>query len=98
MLLEKRLQDLEVAPDRPGVDNSAKQLAVKLEVLDADFKSLHLQLVDLLDEEWCVSRTPWISTMTMSQLSQSACNSSSSNPVALQSPLTVARRTQSQNY
>ena len=49
--LVKRLEDLETAPDRPDVSSSAKQLAVKLEVLDTDYKALHLQLIDLIDEE-----------------------------------------------
>ena len=49
--LVKRLEDLETAPDRPDVSSSAKQLAVKLEVLDTEYKALHLQLIDLIDEE-----------------------------------------------
>lgn len=48
--LEKRLNGLEIAPGGPGVSVGAKQLADKLEVLDADFRGLHLQLVDLPDE------------------------------------------------
>ena len=49
--LVKRLEDFETAPDRPDVSSSAKQLAVKLEVLDTEYKALHLQLIDLIDEE-----------------------------------------------
>ena len=48
--LEKCLRELETEPANPGVGESAKQLAAKLVTLDADFKSLHLQLVDLLNE------------------------------------------------
>ena len=49
--LEKRLGDLEATPDGVGVGGNAQQLTGKLEGLDVEFKSLHLQLVDLIDED-----------------------------------------------
>lgn len=49
--LEKRLKDLETTPDKFGVGDSAKQLVTKLEGLDTDFRALHFQLIDLMEED-----------------------------------------------
>ena len=48
--LGNRLKDLEASSDTVRSSEHAKQLAIKLEALDVDFKALHLQLVDLLEE------------------------------------------------
>jgi hypothetical protein len=49
--LGTRLQELESTSDQPNTPSHATQLATKLEVLDADFKSSHLQIVDLIEDE-----------------------------------------------
>ena len=49
--LGNRLRDLEAAPDAPGVVDRARQLVTKLDALDADFKSLYFQTVDLIDDK-----------------------------------------------
>ena len=51
--LGNRLRDLEGAPNEPGVSDSStcRPLAAKLDILDVEFKTLHLQIVDLIDEE-----------------------------------------------
>ena len=46
-----RLNDLEDTKDHPDTPACAQLLIVKLESLDVDFKNLHLQIVDLLDDE-----------------------------------------------
>ena len=48
--LGNRLRDLEESPKEQGVSDRARQLAAKLDTLDADFKTLHFQIVDLIDE------------------------------------------------
>ena len=47
--LGNRLKDMEAAPDAAGVGDRAKQLTSQLEALDKDFKSLHFDVVDLID-------------------------------------------------
>lgn len=54
--LGNRLKDLEATPGATGVGDHAKQLATKLKSLDADFKVIHLQIVDLIEEEEALSR------------------------------------------
>ena len=49
--LDKRLKDLEATPDQPGVYDRTKQLVAKLEGLEHDFKTSHLQLINLIDDE-----------------------------------------------
>ena len=49
--MDKHLKDLEATPDQPGVNDRAKQLAAKLESLEHDFKTSHLRLIDLIDDE-----------------------------------------------
>ena len=46
-----RLKDLEDTKDHPDTPAHAQLLVAKLESLDVDFKNLHLQIVDLLDDE-----------------------------------------------
>ena len=46
-----RLKDLEDTKDHPDTPARAQLLVAKLESLDVDFKNLHLQIVDLLDDE-----------------------------------------------
>ena len=48
--LEVRLTTLEGATDRPTTMGAAKQLLSKLETLDAEYKTHHLAIVDLTDE------------------------------------------------
>ena len=48
--LEVRLTTLEGATDRPTTLGAAKQLLSKLETLDAEYKTHHLAIVDLTDE------------------------------------------------
>ena len=45
------LKDLEDTKDHPDTPAHAQLLIAKLESLDVDFKNLHLQIVDLLDDE-----------------------------------------------
>ena len=49
--LANRLRDLEATPTGPGVGDSARQSATKLETLDKEFKSLHFEIVDLIDDK-----------------------------------------------
>ena len=48
--LGNRLRELESDPDEAGVSDRAKQLLVNLDEADSDFKSLHYQVLDLIDE------------------------------------------------
>ena len=48
--LGNRLRELESDPEAAGVSDRAKQLLVKLDEADSDFKSLHYQVLDLIDE------------------------------------------------
>ena len=49
--LESRVQELERLSDQPSTVDYAKHLAEKLETLDAEFKSHHLQLIDMIGED-----------------------------------------------
>lgn len=49
--LGKRLRELEATPTGPEVGDGARQSATKLETLDKDYKSLHFDVVDLIDDE-----------------------------------------------
>ena len=49
--IESRLTDLEGDPDRPNVRDSARQMLAKLKEHDADFKTIHLTLIDLTDDD-----------------------------------------------
>ena len=48
--LVNTLKTLEASPDAPGVVDQAKQSITKLEGLDKDFRSIHYEIVDLLEE------------------------------------------------
>ena len=44
------LRELESDPEAAGVSDHAKQLLLKLDEADSNFKSLHFQVLDLIDE------------------------------------------------
>ena len=45
------MKTLESAIDQPTTHDSARQLSAKLKEYDAEFKTAHLSLVDLIDDE-----------------------------------------------
>ncbi len=49
--LAQRLKDLEARPGEPNVETMAQQMLKNIEVLNSDFKTQHLALIDLLDNE-----------------------------------------------
>lgn len=49
--LGTRLRELKKTPNQPGVSDHSKQLATRLKLLDADFKTVHLQIVHVIEEE-----------------------------------------------
>ena len=49
--LGNRLKELEDSPGLPDAADHAQQLASKLEALESEFRTHHLQLVDLIDDE-----------------------------------------------
>ena len=48
--LSNRLKDLESDPEAAGASDRAKQLLLKLDDADSDFKTLHFQVLDVIDE------------------------------------------------
>ena len=48
--LSNRLKDLEADPEVPGASDRAKHLLSKLNEADSDFKTLHYQVLDVIDE------------------------------------------------
>jgi uncharacterized coiled-coil DUF342 family protein len=48
--LATRLRELEETTDQPRTADHASQLLAKLESLDGEFKSIHLEIIDLIDE------------------------------------------------
>ena len=58
-LTRHRSERLEETPNQPGVSDCSRQLATctRLETFDGDFKTVHLQIVDLTDEETTVLET-----------------------------------------
>ncbi len=46
-----RLTELEGTVDQPRTADHAKQLLNKLQSIESDFKKLHFELIDLIDEE-----------------------------------------------
>ena len=48
--LGNRLRELKSDPEVAGISNHAKELLVMLDEADSDFKSLHYQVLDLIDE------------------------------------------------
>ena len=51
-----RLQDLEAKRDQPDTPAAAQQLCSKLRAIDAEFKTIHFQIVDLLDKDEDLNR------------------------------------------
>ena len=47
--LATRLRELEETPDHPRTADHATQLLMKLNALDAEYKSLHFEVIDLID-------------------------------------------------
>ena len=48
--LYSKIQDLEAEPDASATSDRAKQLLEKLESLDKDFRTAHLDVIDALEE------------------------------------------------
>ena len=48
--LSGRVTELEATPDQPLTSDRAQQLLTKLQTLESDYRTLHLQIVDLLAE------------------------------------------------
>ena len=48
--LSARISELEGTSDQPRTVDHARQLLTKLQTLDADYRALHLQIIDLIDE------------------------------------------------
>ena len=49
--LEKRIRELEAIPDLPATADHAQELTAKLGALDAEYKSYHFELVDLINDD-----------------------------------------------
>ena len=49
--LDTRMRTLEEATDQPNTKNSAKQMLSRLNEASAEFKQIHLSLIDLIDDE-----------------------------------------------
>lgn len=49
--LEKRISELEEISEQPTTPEHARELAIKLESLDADFQAHHMELIDLIDDD-----------------------------------------------
>ncbi len=49
--LAQRLKDLEARPSEPNIEAMAQQMLKNIEILNSDFKTQHLALIDLLDNE-----------------------------------------------
>ena len=49
--LEKRLRELEDISEQPATADHARELALKLGNLDANFEAYHFDLIDLIEEE-----------------------------------------------
>ena len=48
--LGDRVSELEATADQPRTPDRARQLLTKLQTLDSDFRTVHLELIDLIDE------------------------------------------------
>ena len=48
--LGDHVSELEETADQPRTPNYAWQLLIKLQTLDSDFRTIHLELIDLIDE------------------------------------------------
>ena len=49
--LDTRMRTLEEATDQPNTKNAAKQMLSRLNEASAEFKQIHLSLIDLIDDE-----------------------------------------------
>ena len=49
--IETRLATLEGTPDQPNILDSARQMLAKLKEHDADFRKIHLAIIDLTEDE-----------------------------------------------
>ena len=49
--LDTRMRTLEEATDQPNTKNSAKQMLSRLNEASAEFKQIHLSLIDMIDDE-----------------------------------------------
>ena len=49
--IETRLATLEGTPDQPNIRDSARQMLAKLKEHDADFRKIHLAIIDLTEDE-----------------------------------------------
>ena len=49
--LSGRVTELEATPDQPRTSDRAQQLLTKLQTLESDYRTLNLQIVDLIAEE-----------------------------------------------
>ena len=48
--LTDRVSELKETTDQPRTPNHARQLLTKLQTLDSEFRTIHFQLIDLIDE------------------------------------------------
>ena len=48
--LTGRIAELEGTPDQPRTADHARQLLAKLQTLDTNYRALHVQIIDLIDE------------------------------------------------
>ena len=48
--LTDRVSELEETTDQPRTPDHARQLLTKLQTLDSEFRTIHFQLIDLIDE------------------------------------------------
>ena len=46
-----RITDLEANPDAPGTNERARQWLTKLDTLDLEFKTLHFEVIDIVDDQ-----------------------------------------------
>ena len=49
--IETRLATIEGTPDQPNIRDSARQMLAKLKEHDADFRKIHLAIIDLTEDE-----------------------------------------------
>ena len=49
--LDKRIRELEDISDQPTTAAHARELAAKVETLGVDFKTYHLEIIDLMEED-----------------------------------------------
>ena len=49
--LSGKITELERTLDQPRTADHARQLLSRLQTVDADYRALHLQIIDLIDED-----------------------------------------------